>query len=130
MALIDYEAIALVARSLLTDAGRTVTFNKFNNVPDTSSQPWNGSTTPRTAVATLEVSAVVVEPSSLRTLGVEFVTDDFIKRSEQIALVSTDTRLDQFDEMVDDDGTRWKIWKISELRPATKSMLYFVGLQK
>jgi hypothetical protein len=71
-----------------------------------------------------------VEPSSLDTLGRDYVSPEFLKRAEQIAFISTDTRLDQFNEMVDDDGTRWRIVDMTELRPGSKSMLYFVGVKK
>jgi hypothetical protein len=130
MSAIDYDTIATVVRTLLSENGRTVTLNKMDNVPSNSSKPWQGSTTARTAVATLEVSAVFVEPSSLDTLGRDYVSPEFLKRSEQIAFISTDTRLDQFNEMVDSDSTRWRIVDMTELRPGSKSMLYFVGVKK
>lgn len=131
MAGIDYESLALVVRQLLADNGRVVTLNQLNNVPANPAQPWrNVSTDVRTAVATLEVSAVFVEPSSLDTLGKDYVSPEFLKRIEQLAFVSTDTRLDDFDEMVDFDGTRWNIVEMTELRPGQKSMLYFIGVKK
>jgi hypothetical protein len=107
-----------------------VTLNKMDNVPASASEPWKGSSAPRTAVATLEVSAVFVEPSSLDDLGKDYVSLEFLKRAQQIAFISTDVRLDQFNEMVDDDGTRWRITEMTELRPGSKSMLYFVGVTK
>ena len=126
----DYNPIALEARALLTEFGRTVTFVQMNNVPDNTAQPWLGSSTARVAVASLEVDAVFVEPSSLNTLGRQDVQLEFVERSEQIGLVSTDTDLHDFNEIIDTDGTRWKITGLSELKPGLKSMLYFVGVYR
>lgn len=127
----DYEPLVTDVRELLDSFGRTATFNKLNNVPPDSATPWRSTDNPRNEIVeSLSVSIVPVEPSALDDLGRDDMTQDFIKRSQQILFVSTDTDLRQFDEMVDSDGSRWRITYLTELRPGSRSMLYFVGISK
>lgn len=132
----DYAPIAAVSQSLILKfAGqgpsRTVTFVELGDVPADPSKPYLGSASPRGAPKqTLALPAVFVEPSSLQALGRGVVSDDFLKRSTQIALVYSSVALQPFDEVIDIDTSRWKIADLSELKPGGISLLWFVGLKR
>lgn len=127
----DYGPIAQVAQDLITKFGRSVTFVELGDVPSDPTKPYLGSASPRgTPKQTLALSAVFVEPSSLQALGRGDVSDDFIKRSTQIALVCSATALEPFDEIIDTDTSRWKIQDLSRLKPGPTDILWFVGLKR
>lgn len=127
----DYTSIAATAKSLVAQFGRTVTFVELGDVPADPAKPYLGSASPRGAPKqTLALPAVFVEPSSLQALGRGDVSDDFLKRSTQIALVFSATALEPFDEIIDTDTSRWKIQDLSRLKPGAVDLLWFVGLKR
>jgi hypothetical protein len=127
----DYQPLADLSAELVAEFGRIVTFRELGDVAGTPSQPWLGAANPRSSPKqTLDLSAVIVEPSSLNALGNDAVSDDFIKRSQQIAIVYSAVELAPFDEVLDTDGSIWKIALLSKLKPGGVLLLYFVGLTR
>lgn len=131
MAKFDYEEVRAVAEELITFFGRSLTFVELGDVAGTPSQPWLGAASPRGAPKqSLVLQGVIVEPSSLNSNGNNAVSEDFCKKSSQIAIVYSSAELAAFDEVVDTggDGSRWKVSALSKLKPGGTILLYFVGL--
>ncbi len=128
----DYSELAAFAIEMVAEYGRqsNVTFVELGDVPADANKPWLGAAAPRTAVSSLGVRAVFLEPSSLDVLGSESVVQDFVKRSTQIALVATPSSLSPYEEVIDTDGSRWKVQGFSKLKPGDTTLLYFVGLAR
>ena len=127
----DYTEMAGISQTLIAEFGRTVTFVELGDVPANPAQPWLGAASPRGAPKqTLALKAVFVEPSSLNELGSQAVSEDFLKRCTQIALVYASVELAPFDEILDSDGSRWTIQVLSKLKPGGTLLLYFVGVAR
>ena len=129
----DYTKTIATAQRLITKFGRSITFVSFDETLGEAAKPWKGATAPRGAGATtLILDAVSVEPRSLDELGRSTAIDDLVKRSEQIMIVSPGSAvsLESFEEIIDDDTSRWKIVGLERLRPGTEILLYFVGVKR
>lgn len=130
----DYTAISTIAFNLVSNFGKTVTFEKFSSALEDPAKPWLGPVDPRlTPDATAIVSAVAVEPDSTVQLGISTSDSDLVKRSEQILIVapgpSFTEDLATFNEVID-GSIRWKITVVEKLRPANDTLLYFVGISR
>lgn len=132
MATFDYSEMAALSASLIEEFGRTATFIELGDVAANPAQPWLGAANPRGAPKqTLERFIVMVEPESSVELGQEYTAFDFLKRSQKIVLVYSETLLEPFDELLDNiDGSRWKIQGMSRLRPGSTDLLWFVGVSR
>ena len=118
-------------KSLINRFGRSVTFVQLDETPTDPAKPWDGATDPRASPESTSVhTAVFVEPVAADKLGLSSTTDDLIKRSNQIMLVSDETvdfRI--FDEVID-GSTRWKIVFTEDLTPGDTKVLSFVGVAR
>jgi len=129
----DYTGLVADAQALIFEFGRSVSFIKFDTTPADAAQPWLGAAAPRTVPdATLAVNAVFVEPDSTRALGLSHTDNDMVKRSEQIMILSPGASddLDTYQEVIDSDGTRWKVVGVQVLKPAEVVVLAFVGVMR
>jgi hypothetical protein len=131
MSTFNYAEILAVGQGIIIEFGRIVTFVELGNTPTDSNKPWAGTSTLRSApLSTFSTSVVFVEPSSLDQLGQEVITDDFVKRSQQILIVASTQEFRKFDEIIDTDGSRWKIQGISELKPGDSAVMHFIGVSR
>lgn len=130
----DFTEFVTLARQLISDNGRTVTFEQFAQTAADPAKPWAGPTDPRVSVAaTVDVDAVFVPPSSFTELGRSTGDSSLVARAEQIMIVETPTTgedLSTMTEVVDTDGTRWKIENVETLKPADVVILYFVAVRR
>lgn len=124
------------ANGLIAAKGRMVTFVKLSRVEDDALKPWRGTTDPRTVPeATAVVPVVAVPPSGVTQLGFSMEQVDLLKRAEQILIaapggLSTD-KLEEFDEVLDSDGSTWKIMTAQYLRHDDgPRILYYVGVRR
>lgn len=124
----NYARLAATAARLVAANGRLVTLVKLNTTPANPAAPWEGPADPRAGATSAQHHAVFVEPDSLIRLGESFKTKDFIKNSHKIAIVGTSADLEGFEEILDDDGKRWRILGMEKLRPATITLAYFIGV--
>ena len=126
-----------LAQRLISTKGRTVTFIKLNKTTTDPNKPWRGNADPRNPPeASSSQVAVFVPISSAAMLSQRTLQDELVKRSEQMCLVgpgsqSTDD-LTEFDEILDSDGTRWKINFADVLQPGDKQfrILYSLGVRR
>jgi hypothetical protein len=127
--MVDYARLQATATRLITKYGRTATFVKLDSAASDPLEPWHGATNPRgTGAVALNVKVVQVEPESDIRLGEHTIAYDFIKESSRIFIASASADLKQFNEVLDDDGSRWNIVGMEGLRPGSINLIYFVGL--
>lgn len=134
MAGIDMVKMAKVANSLVVANGRVVHFIKHNTTPADGEKPWNGPADARAApLQDYPATAVFCEPHSLVSLGITTKDSDLFKKSTQIAICAPNdeaNQLETFDEVLDEDGQYWRITAVEKLRPASRTLCYFVGVAR
>lgn len=131
--MVDLTPLIATAQRLITENGRAVTLVQFNTTPSNSDKPWLGPADPRSSPdSTLAVDAVFVNPGETFSLGASFKVSDLMKRSEQIMLVSPGASADMslYNEVIDTDGSKWKIDQIEVLKPGTSVALVYVGVSR
>lgn len=131
MASFDYTDVAQTAIDMVAEFGRTITLIQLSASPADPTMPWRGATDPRgVPVASKTCLAVFVDPFSLRALGLTNVADDFLKRANQIAVIATSEDLAPYNEVVDADGSRWRVTFVHMLKPAAQNLLAYVGVTR
>lgn len=127
----DYAAIAQTALELVTEFGKAITLRRLDTTPPDADMPWRGPVDPRaTPAEELDVAAVMVEPSSLQTLGVNVKLIDWLPRAQQIAIIASTSDLSAFSELVDTDTSVWRCVGVSALNPAGTRLLHYVGVTR
>ncbi len=128
--MVDFAALTVTAQRLISENGRSITLVSFDDTLQNPSRPWLGPADPRaTPASTLVVDAVFVPPSGAAALGLSLQTVDLLKNAEQVAIISpgVDVGLEPFQEIID-GTTRWKIMMTEVLRPASQTVLAFLGV--
>jgi hypothetical protein len=128
----DYIALANVARGLVEETGREMTFIQYSQTPADPAAPWAGPADPRASVAQQHtLAAVGVDVGTSKELGMAAVPEDLLKRVSQFLIVAPGAGfagdLRDIHEVVD-QSTRWGVKVVRELRPAAVTLLYFVGV--
>jgi hypothetical protein len=128
----NYNKVYQKALKRVRKYGREITFVQLDPGPDNAAQPWKGTATPReTPLSTLVTHGVFVEPESLERLGKARVSNEFVKSAEQVIILAHNESLGQFDEVIDRDGSRWKIANIQSLGPGDfENLLHYVRVQR
>ena len=129
--MVDLVPLIATAKRLIKENGRSVSFIKHDKTLAISTQPWEGPTAARgTGSIKLVLDVVFVDPDP-RNLGRMSVTEDLIQRSEQIMIVVPSTNdLATFEEILDTDGTYWKIVGTQLLKPGNTAALAYVGVKR
>lgn len=132
--MVDYVALANKANTLVVANGRVVTIIQFDETPQSASEPWLGPVDARGAPnATVDVSAVFVEPSSVVRLGISSDKSTLVTRSTKIMIIAPGATfaddLSTFHEVID-GSIRWMITETEQLFPGDVSMLWFVGVKR
>lgn len=121
------------AQAKITNFGRSVTFVQFDTTPDDVAKPWNAAADVRTTPAsTLVIDAVFVPPSGVTFLGQSSDATELLRRVEQVMIVSpgaTDN-LKDYQEVIDTDGSRWRVTMVEILQPANDVVLCYVGVRR
>lgn len=131
MSTVDYNKIYLKAKKRAVKYGRAITFVQLDGAPTNPSRPWLGNSDARaTPVATLETHGVFVEPESLERLGKQRQANEFVESAEQVIIVAHNGSLGQFDEVIDTDGSLWKIANKQELAPGDSKIIHYVRVQR
>lgn len=132
---IDYVQLADVAKKLVAENGRDVTFVRFDQVKADPNKPWRGPTDPRaTPDATATVRGVFVPITEGEALGLRSMDRDLMKRTSELLLVAPGGTTPPFDlatanEIVD-GGVNKRITFVETLRPNVVTLLYFVGVAR
>ena len=124
----DYTEFALLAQTLIAENGRAVKIQKLDSAAAYPDKPWKGAGVP-TVTTERELPAVFV-PASGSGLGRDIVNEELLSRVEQVALIApTDINLSGFTVILD-DGVRWSIDWVQELRPGPLTVLYVFGVKR
>lgn len=131
MSTFNYARLLRNAKKQTQKFGRLFTLVQLDPGPSNAAQPWKGNSDVRGApIATLQVYGVFVEPESLERLGKQRQANDFVKSAEQVIMIASEESLGQFDEMVDADGSLWKIHNEQELAPGDSKVLHYLRVQR
>ncbi len=123
----NYAQLAATAQRLVVDAGRPIILVRLDTEPPDTSKPWRAPTPRSTGATEVPCTGVFVPLSSRTFLGSEAYLPQDVNRGEQICIVAAlDTSEDllTFNEIIDEDGTRWKIMRPQVLQPASTKLLY------
>ena len=126
----EHLEFAALARELIAEDGRTVTFRRLDRTASDPSQPWLGSSDPRgQGSQTVAAPAVFVDPTSISELGFEALSPDLLKTIEQVCLVGPPTAnedLSLFDEIEDENDLTLRIVEGRKLRPGSVDILFIL----
>jgi hypothetical protein len=142
MATFNYARVAVRAISLVERFGKAVTLRRLNAIPPDPAKLWIPADDPREPAefvpggaegnfTELAVTAVFAEPSSLKDLGgpnAQLV--DWVRRAQQIAIIAHPDDLSTFSELVDTDGSLWRVVGASTLNPGGTRLLHYVGVSR
>ncbi len=130
MAALDYAPLQAEARQLIADTGRLVTLEVLSSTPADAARPWRGPAAP--AVASSRQAPAVFVPAQGGDLGLMVVSDELLKRAEQVCLVGP--AADGFDfaqcTSIQDNGQRWAVQWAQVLRPGGLPLLYALGVTR
>lgn len=127
---IDYVKLAATAKRLITESGRTITLLKPVD-PDPVAREWNNPA----QYEELIVPAVQVMPNQVRVFGLSALgdatrLDGLFTVSEKVyILFAGEAILDDFTALVD-EGVEQAIEATQTLKPATVTLLGFVGTRR
>lgn len=119
--------IALATR-LIAAKGRGVSLVRLSATAADPAKPWNGAGAP-TEAARVDVRACFVPPSGA-DFGRGFITEDQLKRCDQVALVAPGSADYAQFSAVEDDVMRWKIEWVQVLKPGEAVLLYALGVKR
>jgi hypothetical protein len=127
----DHQEFLDLARELIANDGRLVTFGKPTTVSSDASKPWKGpGVQPPELLEPVSVYAVFLPVGSGFSL---MQTDEgMFKNSEQVLLVApplTGEVLNDYSIIVD-GGVRWKIDAMNVLAPADLTLLFAMGVSR
>lgn len=137
----NFTRAAATARRLIEANGRLVQLFKYNRTPDDTAKPWRGqSSTPHPSKEGGQIPATVAFlPASGSGMG-KLIQDNggsLAVAFDQVGLLASDSipspytpeDVEQADAVRDGDDV-WKIVTRGHLRPATKSILFVLGLKR
>jgi hypothetical protein len=130
MADLEFHAeMAETADELVEEFGREVTLVRLAET-SAPGQPWEPAGDPRTPAAeTLATVGVMVEPDSNLRLGAQDLLHDHHRKGGKIFIVSHRQDISLFTELIDDDGTHWKVVRRDLLRPGPVRLISFLWTQ-
>lgn len=134
---IDYERLVRTAYQMLRNNGRLVTVRHMHTTPADPAKPWEGVdyTDPDEPPYTdyLDVPAASVPPSSAEHLGIRVTDADMWKRVSEILIVAPGPSPGAdhaFAQFVLDEGATLRVVFVEKLRPASRTLLYFMGVSR
>lgn len=124
----DYAELIAVAKELIADTGREVTFERLTAVPQDINKPWKGAAAP--AVLTSATLPATFVPAAGSGFGRELVAEELLARTSQICLVAPA----EFDlataNRVLDGGVAWGVLWVHALRPGADVALWAIGVKQ
>lgn len=137
----DHTEFLELAREMISEEGRQVTFGKLDATPADANKPWKGPGEP-TVTFPVTTMAVFLPDGTLGVMGGSgfggLITDIALFKSfGQVLLVAppiTGEDLSQYHIVVDGDSftdaPQWKIGAIKELKPADLTVLFAMGVSR
>lgn len=124
----DYAAFATLATTMINDAGREVTFNRFAQGAADTDKPWQGPSPSAEPDATDDVAAAFVGGAGL---SIRTVDKELLKKTEKVALVGPGASFDlaTANEVVD-GSVKYRVLWVETLKPGDTVVLYMVGVAR
>lgn len=131
----DHSKFIALANKLINKEGREVSFLKLADTSADPDRPWKGAA--RAAGEPPPVSHIAVAMAVFLPVGSgfgkEYKIDELFKGAEQHLLTpphdSGTVNLAEYN-LVEDSGVRWRITGILELKPATQTVLFAMGVAR
>jgi hypothetical protein len=117
-----------LAQRLIASRGRACTLVKLAATAANPAKPWNGPGVP-TEQERVDVVACFVPPSGT-DLGRGFITEEQLKRCDQVALVAPGEQDYAAFGVLEDEAVRWKIEWVQVLKPGPLVLLYALGVKR
>lgn len=124
----DYAPAVAFAKRMIARYGRTVALRAASEGPADPNRPLAG---PAPAPAPVTgIPAAFVEPSSLQSLGMTIGLASLFLTYTKIAIIAPgDIYFGKMQFLIDsDDNIEYKIDRISEFKPGSTILLYYMGL--
>ena len=121
-------AVAL-AKRLIAGHGRSVIMQQLGASATDPSRPWNGQSIP--VVSVIEKVTAAFVPHTGSDLGKFFVSEELLKRCNEVGLVAGGTKneLSVFHQVVDGNRT-FKLEWVQVLKPGTVNIVYAFGIMR
>ena len=130
----DYSKFANTAVRMVKHFGVEVTLMKNDATAANSAKPWEGPTNKESldGATRVEVSAVFLEPADAERLGLSHEMTDMLRRSSRIAIIAPaineDEDFSEFQTLKESDTVTWRISAVHTLKPASTTLVYYMGL--
>ena len=130
---IDYDKLALTAERLVTESGRTIELVMTSKTPDDVTKPWRGNTSAGETV--LEVPGIQLLPNAVRVFDLSALGDanefrGLVTYSELVYVIfQGEANLEDY-TLVRDGGVDFQIQSTQALKPASKTLLGFIGVRR
>lgn len=123
------------AKTAIEAEGRAITLVQLATTPADTAKPWRGNAGPRTTpLASMASYGLFVQPSSSTALGYRIATPELLKRADQVCIIGAGSDwtgdIEDFDEIIDTDNSRWKIVHTEKLQPSEFPILFYLWLQR
>lgn len=129
----DYTQTLSTAKRLVKKFGRQITLRKLDPVTQTPAKPWLGAANPVTTGTNIQLFGVSVPLATQEFLGITALGEGFLKDVEQTYLVEpgeTDPEnIDTYNTLLDGD-VEYQILYVYKLKPASLTVLYFIGVKR
>jgi hypothetical protein len=131
----DHSKFIALAKKLINKEGREISFLKLAGTSVDPDRPWKGAARP--AGEPPPISHIAVAMAVFLPVGSgfskEYKIDELFKGAEQMLLTSphdsSTVNLAEYN-LVEDDGVRWRIVGVLELRPANQTVLFAMGVAR
>lgn len=125
----DHSDFLELAREMLEEEGRLVTFAKLDPTAADANKPWRGPAAP-TLTGNVDAFAVFLPHTGETEFGRMITDSELFKKCEQVLLVAPPTTGEYLGDyhIVVDDSVRWRIEIARELKPADLTVLYAMGV--
>ena len=112
---------------MIAENGREVTLVIPSNEPADPDKPWNGFKKQDTEIK--QMGVFVPSYTAQKDFGLSLKEEDLLAECEQFVLFSGINRLVNA-RFIIDDGVKWRVVFLSELRPGKHELVYAVGVKR
>jgi hypothetical protein len=125
----DHAEFVEMAREMLAEDGRQVTFYQLDKTPADPDKPWKGPGAP-TPINPVDAFIIALPVSSLRQFGFTVKDEDLFKQAEMVLMVAppeTGEQLETYHFFDDSDNQAYRISVTEVLKPGPTVVLYAMG---
>lgn len=128
MSSFGYEEFEALAKEMITETGRIVSFVKLSSGAADPEKPWLGPGQPTIEQITRCPATFV--PAGSGGWGTNVVTEEMLKRTNMICITASAFALPSRVDRIDDSGTSYGIEWRQTLRPAENAIVELFGVKR